>query len=76
MYFPTTSTPATLTRELVFGHQTGARSRAKTLIVGSQIRVRYNEREGRFDATAVLDGEPMVRKDIPINAFEFNLPTD
>lgn len=72
MYFPTNSTPATLTRELTFSHQTGARSRAKTLFVGSQIKVRYNEREGRFDATAVLDGQPMVRKDIPVSAFQFN----
>lgn len=72
MHFPETYTPATLTRELTFNHQSGARSRAKTLIVGSQIRVRYNATEGRFDATATLDGQPMVKQDINVNAFQFN----
>ena len=72
MHFPETYTPATLTRELTFKHQSGARSRAKTLFKGSQIRVRYNANEGRFDATATLDGQPMVKQDINVNAFEFN----
>lgn len=72
MYFPPTYEPATLTRDVTFGHQSGARSRAKTLIKGSQVRVRYNEREGRFDATAVLDDQPMVKKDLNPNAFQFN----
>lgn len=72
MHFPETYTPATLTRELTFKHQTGAPSRAKTLFVGSQIRVRYNASQGRFDATATLDGQPMVKQDINPNAFEFN----
>ncbi|UDL16719.1 hypothetical protein SEA_ATUIN_326 [Arthrobacter phage Atuin] len=73
MYFPPTYEAATLTRELVFKHQTGAPSRAKNLIRGSQIRVRYNEHAGRFDAVATLDGQPMVKQDIPVSAFEWNL---
>lgn len=72
MHFPETYTPATLKRELTFNHQTMAPSRRKTLIVGSQIRVRYNASAGRFDATATLDGQPLVKKDINPNAFEFN----
>lgn len=72
MLFPDTYQPATLTREVTFGHQSGARSRSKVLLKGSQIRVRYNEREGRFDATAVLDDQPMVKKDLNPNWFEFN----
>ena len=59
-------------RKVTFGHQSGARSRSKVLLKGSQIRVRYNEREGRFDATAVLDDQPMVKKDLNPNWFEFN----
>jgi hypothetical protein len=73
MLFPATYEPATLTRDVTFGHQSGARSRSKVLYRGSQVRVRYNEREGRFDASAVLDDQPMVKKDLNPNAFVFNV---
>lgn len=58
---------AKLTRPLAF-RCAGARS--ETFEIGEAVLVRYNDREGRYDATKSMDGLRYDRLDIPRSAFE------
>lgn len=69
MYFPNTNTPATLTEALSFKTQQG--TRGPVLEAGTEIKVRYDEHNGCFNASAVHEGKAVVRKDIPIRAFNW-----
>jgi hypothetical protein len=69
-YFPNTPTAAKLTEDLSFKTQQG--TRGPVVKAGTDIKVRYNEREGYFTATAVVDGKPVTRKDIPLRAFDWS----
>lgn len=68
-YFPNTNTPAILTEALSFKTQQG--TRGPVVPAGTEIKVRYDERNGVFNASAVIDGKAVVRKDIPLRTFEW-----
>lgn len=68
-YFPTTNTEAVLTEDLSFKTQQG--TRGPVVKAGTTIKVRYDEKNGCFNASAVIDGKAVVRKDIPLRAFNW-----
>ena len=69
MYFPNTSTPAILTEDVYFKTQQG--TKGPQLVKGTEVKVRYDERNGCFNASAVVNGQAVVRKDIPTRAFNW-----
>ena len=68
-YFPSTNTLATLTEALSFKTQQG--TRGPVLEAGTEIFVRYNERNGCFDARATVNGQSVHRADIPSRCFQW-----
>lgn len=68
-HFPDTYTAATLTEALSFKTQQG--TRGPVVEAGTEIKVRYNERNGCFDARASVNGKSVHRADIPPRCFKW-----
>lgn len=66
-YFPNTNTPATLNEATSFKTQQG--TRGPVVPAGADIKVRYDEHNGCFNASTVIDGKPVYRKDIAPRLF-------
>lgn len=69
MYFPNVNTPAILTEDVSFKTQQG--TRGPVLVAGTEVKVRYDEHNGCFNASAVYEGKAVVRKDIRTRAFNW-----
>jgi hypothetical protein len=68
-HFPNTYTPAILSEALSFKTQQG--TRGPVLPEGTEVKVRYDEQNGCFNASAVHEGKAVVRKDIPLRSFNW-----